>query len=113
MSSSAQAFATIFRSDTIEGNQELLQGLLTPLAQCSQVADPVNLQRAKRILMGFKPVVKLWATMPTYYWKRAEKHKLLADVLPSVLSQLLVPVWTSALEALASGITPETPDRRV
>ena len=106
-----QALAAIFRTDTLEGNQELLRGLLGPLAHCSQVADPANLVRAKRILMGFKPLVKLWATMPTYYWKRYEKHKLLAEVLPAVLSQLLLPLWNSAVAALASGITPETPDR--
>lgn len=75
------------------------------------MADPANLQRAKRILIGFKPVVKLWACMPTYYWKRTEKHKLLAEVLPSVLSQLLLPLWNSGIEALASGISPETADR--
>ena len=33
----ADAMATIFRADTLEGNKELLQGLLGPLAQLSQV----------------------------------------------------------------------------
>jgi len=49
--------------------------------------------------------------MPTYYWKRAEKHKLLAELIPSVVGQLLLPLWSASLEALASGLGPETEDR--
>jgi hypothetical protein len=102
-----EAFSSIFRADTIEGNTETLQGLLGPLAQCGNISDPTVLHRASRILIGFKPLVKTWATMPTYYWKRKEKHQLLAEVLPSIVG-LLLPVWGAAAEAVKTA--PHAPD---